>query len=204
MERIMALNIFGKIAGMYVPEYVKRRELQNLFTITASAFGTEPSPLAGLSYAAMLAEYAHFTRSVITRSVDNLHNLGTARQQLCHSAYELGSTIRKRFGVRSISDVMAACRIVYRALGIDFRGAADGSITIRSCFFSDYYSEQSCGIISCLDKGLVAGISDGGKLSFVQRITEGCDCCKAEFIPREQAYEIGDRGGYRSGWCNCS
>ncbi len=198
------MNILGRIADVYLPEYVRKRELRNLFAITASAFGSDAVPPTGRSFDELLEEYARFTRNVITRSVDNLHNLGTARQQLCHKAFEVGSTIRKRFGVRTTSDVMAACRIVYRALGIDFQGTEDGTITIRRCFFSHYYSEESCGIISCLDKGLVAGISDGGKLSFVQRITEGCDCCKAEFIPREQAYEVGDRGGYRSGWCNCS
>jgi hypothetical protein len=204
MERTLAVNAIGRIADLYIPEFVKRRELRKLFVMTASAFGTRPVSLTGLSYSAMLVEYAHFTRGVIARSVENLHNLGTSRHELCQKAYELGSSIRKRFGVRSIGDVMTACRIVYRALGVDFHGTGDGSITIRKCFFSDYYSEQSCGIISCLDKGLVAGISDGGKLSFTQRITEGCDCCKAEFIPREQVYEVGDRGGYRSGWCNCS
>ncbi len=204
MERALAVNILGKIADIYIPEYVKKRELRSLYVITASAFGSDRVPPRNLSFPALLEDYAHLTQSVVSQSVDHLNNLGTARQQMCHKAYELGATIRKRFGVRSVSDVMAACRIVYRSLGIDFQGTDDGSITIRSCFFSDYYSEQSCGVISCLDKGLVAGISDGGKLSFVQRITEGCECCKAVFIPKEQAHEVGDRGGYRSGWCNCS
>lgn len=198
------MNIIGTIARYYVPEYLKKRELRNLFEITASAFGAETVPVAGLTYEKMLGEFAQFTRSAITRSVDNLHNLGTARQQLCHQSYEVGHEIRRRFGVSTTSDVMAACRIVYRCLGIDFRGTEEGEITIRHCFFSEYYTEQACGIISCLDKGLVAGISNGGTLSFEQRITEGCDCCKAKFTPRELVHEIGDRGGYRCGWCNCS
>lgn len=198
------MNMMGKIAGVYVPQYLKKRELKNLFDMTATAFGATTVQTSGLSYERMLDEYARFTSTVISKSVNELHNLGTARQQLCRQAYTVGNNIRERLGVISISDIMTACRIVYRCIGIDFEGTETGEITIRRCFFSKYYSDQACGIISCLDKGLVAGISKGGKLSFVQRITDGSDCCKAQFIPRESVHEIGDRGGYRCWWCDCS
>ena len=171
--------------------------------MTASAFGADIPRLAGLSYDECLAGYARFTNNVVEKSIDNLHNLGIARQQLCHQAYDLGNALRKRFDVSSTRDVMAACRIIYRCIGIDFKGTDKGEITIRKCFFSNYYSDQACGIISCLDKGLVGGLSQGGKLSFVQRITEGMDCCKAEFIPQEDRCEISDRGGHRCWWCDC-
>ena len=195
--------MLGRIAGIYVPAYLKKRELKNLFEITGSAFGAEVPGLAHLSYPECLIEFAQFTKRVVERSIDNLHNLGIARQQLCHRSYEMGNVLRVRFGLTSMTDVMAACRIIYKCLGIDFRGTDQGAITISNCIFSNYYSEQICGVISCLDKGLVAGLSGGGKLSFTQKITEGMDCCKAELVPQEKDIEDSNRGGYRCWWCNC-
>jgi hypothetical protein len=197
------VNFLGNIARLYVPKFLKRRGLTNLFGVTGSAFGAEVPDLSGLSYAQLLDEYAHFTKGSVDRSIDNLHNLGIARQQLCRSSCELGRTYRQWFGVTSTKDVMAACRIAYQCLGIDFRGTEKGAITISKCFFSKYYSEQVCGVISCLDKGLVAGISGGGKLCFTQRITEGMECCRAEFVPQENTLEDSSRGGHRGWWCNC-
>jgi len=197
------MNLLGRIASVYVPSYFKRRGLRTLFEMTASAFGAEMPHLGELSYDERIERYALFTKSVVDYAVQNLHDLGLARRQLCRGACDLGDQLRKRFGVSSNSDVMVACRIVYRCIGIDFRGTDSGDITICKCMFSNYYSEQTCGIVSCLDKGLLAGLSHGGKLNFKQRITEGMDCCKAEFTPTEDDLEIRDRRGFRSWWCNC-
>jgi hypothetical protein len=202
-QRISDVNLLGNIARMYIPTFLKRRELMNLFAITGSAFGAEVPGLDGFSYDQCLTEYARFTKAVVDRSIDNLHNLGIARQELCHRSFDLGNTIRKTFAVTSTKDVMTACRVIYRCLGIDFRGTVKGGITICDCFFSNYYSEQVCGVISCLDKGLVAGLSGGGKLSFTQKITEGMDCCRAEFIPRETTLEDSNCRGHGCWWCNC-
>ena len=197
------MNALGVIADVYVPAYLKKRELLNLFEITGAAFGSEIPVVSTLSFADCLTEYARFTKTVVERSIDNLYNLGIARQQLCHQSYELGSRLRQKFGVKTTKDVMTACRIIYKCLGIDFKGTEKGEITICRCFFSGFYSEEVCGVISCVDKGLVAGLSGGGKLSFTQKITEGMDCCKAEFIPQEHGIENSHRGGYRCWWCNC-
>jgi hypothetical protein len=39
--------------------------------------------------------------------------------------------------------------------------------------------------MSSVDQGILAGLSEGGELRFIQRLTEGGDCCKAEFVPRD-------------------
>jgi hypothetical protein len=197
------VNLLGELAQIYVPTYLKRRQLMSLFEITGSAFGAEPPKLVRRTYAECLKEYALFTKSLVERSIDNLHNLGIARQQLCHQSYDLGKTIRRRFDITTTKDVMTACSLIYKCLGIEFEGMDNGAITVRSCFFSKYYSEEVCGVISCLDKGLVAGLSGGGKLSFTQKLTEGMDCCKAELVLQETTIEIGNRGGHRCWWCNC-
>ena len=74
---------------------------------------------------------------------------------------------------------MQASAIIYRALRIEFQGEPDGTIVIKNCFFSDYYSGEVCRIISSLDEGLLAGLSAGGKVNFSQRITEKKECCRA-------------------------
>jgi hypothetical protein len=197
------VNVLGRIAQFYVPTFVKKRQLKELFHITGAAFGIDVPRLAGQTYAEYLVEYARFTKSAVERSIDNLYDLGSARQELCHRSFNLGDKIRRRFGISSKRDVMIACGVIYKSLGIEFRGTDEGEITIHSCFFSKYYSEQVCGVISCLDKGLVAGLSGGGKMSFTQKITEGMDCCKAILVPQENGNEISNRRRYRCWWCNC-
>jgi hypothetical protein len=83
---------------------------------------------------------------------------------------------------------MEMSSILYQILGIDFEGDTSGEVTIKKCFFSDYYSQQVCQIISSLDEGVAAGLSGGGNLSFSGRITEGKDCCRARLaMPEEKS-----------------
>ena len=74
---------------------------------------------------------------------------------------------------------MTAARLIYRGLGLDFRGSADGTVVVRRCAFAGVYSPRVCALVSVLDRGLLAGLTGGGVLEFRQRITEGVDCCRA-------------------------
>jgi hypothetical protein len=71
--------------------------------------------------------------------------------------------------------------VIYRQLGIDFRGSPDGEIVIRRCFFAAVYTPRVCALVSALDRGLLAGLAGGGELRFGQRLTEGACCCRARF-----------------------
>jgi hypothetical protein len=84
-----------------------------------------------------------------------------------------------------MNEVMRAGRVLYRAIGIEFRGSDQGLIEIGECFFSKYYSPATCSLISSLDAGIMAGLSDGKELSFSQRITEGFNSCKAQMREKE-------------------
>jgi choline dehydrogenase-like flavoprotein len=79
--------------------------------------------------------------------------------------------------------------VLYRGLGIDLKGSADGQIIIRRCFFARFYTPRVCALVSALDQGLMAGLAGGGELDFTQRLTEGACCCRARF----------ERSGTRSG-----
>jgi hypothetical protein len=76
--------------------------------------------------------------------------------------------------------------LLYRFLQIQFQGNRSGDIVIDKCYFSQYYSGQTCGLMSAVDAGVIAGLADGGVMTFLQRITEGKPCCRAQFVFTEQ------------------
>jgi hypothetical protein len=180
------MNFLFKISELYIPAFLKKRELMNLFHITATAFESEIPSTAGLSFEKCLAEFARFTKIEVEHSMSRNRNLQTIEDRLHHGAYEFGDKFRKKFRVSSINDVMAVSRLLYRILGIDFRGSEQGTITISKCFFSRTYSSSTCRVISLLDTGMIAGLSGGGVMAFSERITEGSESCKAQFILKEQ------------------
>jgi hypothetical protein len=174
------MNLLFQISSLYLPEFIKKKELMNLFRITAFAFDRSTPSIAGLSYEQCLITFAQFTQT----EADYLKAAGKELQPIQATLYEgackLGARFRKRFGVTTTRDVMTASKFLYHLLGIHFDGTEQGTATISRCFFSRYYSPATCKVISSLDAGLLAGLSAGGKFSFSERITEGYDCCKAQ------------------------
>ncbi|HEY9167030.1 MAG TPA: hypothetical protein VIS48_12810 [Candidatus Kryptonia bacterium] len=167
-----------KIAGFYLPRFVKKRRLRELTEVTAEAFDTQPPEMNGLSLGESLSRYAIFTRDCAQAALRNGKGV-EAKLRLFNNAHRLGEDLRSEFHVKTMKDVMELSRIVYMILGIDFDGGQDGRVLVRSCFFSSFYSPAVCGIISSLDDGLLAGLSGGGRLEFSRRITDGCERCEA-------------------------
>ena len=199
-------NLRLAAARLAVPPRARLQALEELFARTAAAFGSPVPPPRGRGPAARLAEYASFTREraeeelaesalaeeALARSTGGGTSGGTAaggdpaalsalERRLYRVARGLGGRYRLRLGVRSTAEALAAARLIYRGLGIDFRGSADGEIVIRRCFFATYYTPPVCALVSALDRGLMAGLAGGGELCFRQRITEGACCCRAHF-----------------------
>jgi hypothetical protein len=176
------MNILLKIAEIYVPTFIKKAKLKELFECTAAAFNCPVPELKGLSFDECLVKYAEFTKEEAEKALQSGHDLHQIKQRLYQNAYRLGQNLRKSFHVTTTQDVMTMGRILYRVIGIDFQGTGQGEMTINHCFFSQFYSSQVCQIISSLDEGVFAGLSGGGQLAFSQRITEGQQCCKASFM----------------------
>ena len=63
----------------------------------------------------------------------------------------------------------------------DLQGDARGEVVINRCYFSRFFSSEVCRLMSAMDAGLFAGLSNGGVLTFSCRITEGQPCCRAHF-----------------------
>ena len=159
----------------------RRREIERLFARTAAAFGSPVPPRRTRGARGRLREYALFTRDSAEEALGGGGNLPALDRRLFRAAQALGGDYRCRLRVRDTRDAMAAARLIYRGLGIDFRGSADGQVVIRRCAFAQVYAPRVCALVSALDRGLLAGLTGGGELEFRQRITEGADACRACF-----------------------
>ena len=166
-------------ARLLMPFGIRRRALEQLFARTAAAFGTPVPPSQTRGTSGRLLEYARFTRARAEEALQRGDDLAALDRRLHRAAYGLGASYRLQLGVHSISGAMAAARLIYRNLGIDFQGSPDGEVIIRRCGFARTYTPQVCRLISALDRGLMTGLARGGELQFRQRITEGADSCRA-------------------------
>jgi hypothetical protein len=181
------MNVFLKLLAYCLPPSVKKKKLEELFSLAADAFQTDIPEIRALSYRETLERFAVFTRDEADKAIDSGRDLDALKGRLYANALELGENLRKKYRIKTVSDVMTMSRVLYRILGIDYQGSKQGDVVIQRCFFSSYYSPQVCQVISSLDEGVAAGLSGGGKFSFDQRITEGETCCKAQISFEEKA-----------------
>lgn len=180
------MSLLLQIANIYVPAFVKRKYFTRLFSATAEAFHTHLPNMSGWKYDRFLQEYAVFTRKESDELFRQGIDIEPVKKSLFDGAMQLGSELRRILKVRTRRDIMLAGRMLYRMLGIDFRMNPEGEITIGRCYFSKFYSAETCRLISSLDAGILAGISGGGKLVFINRITEKADSCHANLIFPEE------------------
>lgn len=158
------------LLGVWTPQRVKRWGLERLFLIAATAFRAPmPEPEAD-----RLSQFAAFTREQAERALREGNR--DAERLLYSGGLTFGRELGRRAGATGIRDGLRLARIAYRSIGIDF--ATDGScFTIARCYFARCYPAPVCGLMSALDRGLVAGLT-GARLIFSERITEGGECCR--------------------------
>jgi hypothetical protein len=185
------MNFRLKILDRFVPLSLKTANIKELFSLTAAAFEVEAPDLSGQTYEELLKEYACFAKAESDKILKDTQRTAEVCSRLRKHAVEIGLRLKHDLKIKNYNDVLAASRIFYRILGIEFSGDTVGNITIRTCFFSSYFSAKNCGLISALDEGVAKGLS-GGELKFTQRITDGKECCKARIrfaIQAEQGPE---------------
>lgn len=178
------MNFRLALASLHVPAFVRRRKLGELVRRAADAFGAVPPDVSDQSLPERLRTFAAFTNEEAELACRQGHGdvPGSAvRARLRATARDFGQALRRDLGVESRADALRAARVLYRALGIDFRGRPDGAIAIRRCYFADWYTPRVCALMSALDEGVLAGLAGGGRLEFSERITEGCRGCRATF-----------------------
>lgn len=174
-----------RLLRLYFPSYIKKKKLEKLFAVTADAFGHEVPSTQGLAFEQCLHKYALFTKEQTERYLEKPSDIDGLKEELFRGAYRLGSELRREFDINTFRDAMLMMEIVYKLLGIHLERESKNEVVIKQCFFSRYYSPEICRVISSLDEGLAAGLSDGGELSFYQRITEGNSFCRANLLLKE-------------------
>ena len=191
------MSFLIKILPHYLPAFIREEILTELFKATADAFECTAPAIDHLSFDECLRTYALFTSEQARIALQDGCNLTVLKIQLYRNAYPLGAKLREWFAVNSMEDVLALGQILYQAIGVeivgdtqgDDRGYTHGSVTVKRCYFSQFYSGQICDLISALDDGVLSGLSGGGRLAFSERLTEGSSCCRAKLLSREVSIE---------------
>ncbi|MCD8367692.1 MAG: hypothetical protein LUC48_06665 [Clostridiales bacterium] len=156
-------------------------ELQILMRQTAKAFGVGAPKAARCSTPELLKAYAQFTSEEAVRALEHGDDLEALHQKLYQMACGLGKHLRRWLRPKDEKDCLAVIILLYRNIGIQMEEEAPGTICVRKCYFSAFYTPEVCAVISAIDQGIFAGVYQGGKLSFRERITEGHDVCRADF-----------------------
>ncbi len=150
-------------------------EIRILTRETAKVFGAEAPKDAKL-----LRRYARFTAEEAANAIRSGQDLKVLRKELYCMARRLGSGLRRRMRPRNERECLAIVTMLYRNIGITIRETEPGKIRVSKCYFSSFYTPEVCYVISAIDQGIFAGIYGGGRLRFIERITEGHEACVAE------------------------
>jgi len=175
------VNLRLRLAEIHVPAPIRLKKIRELATLTARAFGTAPPPLPDRPVRRALEDYARFTRESADRAVGDKADLGLLAAGLRREAFAFGRTLAAEFGIRDRGEARRLIRLAYRAIGIDLRLEADGTILVNRCCFREFYTPGTCRLIASLDEGLMAGVGGGGRLEFSDRLTSGETACRGRF-----------------------
>lgn len=171
-----------------IPDPVRRWALRALFRTTVNAFGAPMPDLRRRSADAILASYAAYTDALARGVALDPERRSQVERRLHDNTELLGRRVRLALGVRSTIDALEVAHRLYGLIGIDLTGDERGCVVVTRCAFAAKYSPDVCRLMSASDAGLLAGLTDGGRLSFSQRITSGSPVCLATL-----AVDGGDR-----------
>lgn len=191
------MSILLKILPHNLPAFIREEILTGLFQATAEAFECPVPAVDHLSFDECLRTYALFTSEQSGKALRSGGDIATLKIRLYRNAYPLGAKLRQWFAVDTMEEVMELGQILYRAIGVeivgdtrgDAQGNIHGSLTVKRCYFSQFYSAPICDLISALDDGVLSGLSGGGRLAFSERLTEGKAVCLARLLSREEAIQ---------------
>ncbi|MCD7855359.1 MAG: hypothetical protein LUG66_07065 [Clostridiales bacterium] len=159
-------------------------EIRILMRKTAEVFGVRPPKTCRASGEEKLKLYARFTASEVMRLIQSGYDINHVQQKLFNMAYNLGSSLRQRLKPKSKQECFSVIKLLYKNIGIVINEESLGKFCIEECFFSAYYTPETCAVISAADKGIFAGIYNGKRLSFSRRITEGYNECLANLTDK--------------------
>jgi hypothetical protein len=176
------MNVRLALAEIHIPRFIGRKRFRALSALTARAF-EEPLPdFEAGSFEQELDSFSRWTQALAEKATQSGPRREAIEERLRAAAFDFGRGIGRELGLRNRNEVMRAARLLYRILGIDFRGTDTGEIVMARCFFSGRYAPATCALIASLDEGVLAGLAGGGTLAFQARITDGAPACRARFV----------------------
>ena len=173
MRARIARNLLRRLER-HTPALLVGVQSQILLNLAARAFHAPGKSVWRRAPGEALREYAEFT-------VDCMRRGGAKPENLYREAFDLGERLRRLTGFTDAEDMERLIFYLYRNLQISMSGHLPGEITIRTCYFSGFYTPEQCALMSYADSGIISGLFGGGTLTFTGRITEGHKTCAACF-----------------------
>ena len=192
------------LLSRWTPNFILKRELDHVYIVTSSALesllnASNPNgvtskvimPLEGNlkeKRTAMAKEHNRLVEILVgVLGRDEAIRLG--RETLFTVGSQLGKETRLKLGANySFNDLIRSAKVLYRILGISFNlekiSNGTASLTINRCALAKDYSELTCQVLSATDEGVISGLNPNITMSFTQKMTSGCQVCKAKIIAK--------------------
>lgn len=170
------------LVRLHLPASIRRSILRELIAAMARAFEREMPPTMGLSSAELMSLAVESSRAWAEDAIREAPDLGRLERRLFYEAAGLGRQARVRLRINTEMDGMAAARVIYRAIGIDFRSRRSPEVLISRCAFARAYGPDVCRLMSSMDSGLIVGLTGALGMRFTQRLTDAAPACRAVIL----------------------
>ncbi len=155
--------------------------LAEIFLMTAKTLQYPLPKLAIFNYNKLLATYGQYTTAALNSLLTQQRDLGPLKKELFTKSENLTKKIKTLFRIKTAEEVCFFLENFYQVLGIELTvNLSQQQFVVKNCYFSRYYRSEICQVLSALDSGLVAGLTNGASLTFLSRLTEGATCCFAD------------------------
>ncbi|MEN4018653.1 MAG: L-2-amino-thiazoline-4-carboxylic acid hydrolase [Methanobacterium sp.] len=192
------MNIPLKIASLWLPDFILKKELDNVAIKTINGLNDvlkqhapekiidkKDEVLKGsLEERRTIMTKAHNRRvKALIEELGYENAIKFGRKAMFKVGYQLGRDARLKLGVGDdFKDLELAARVLYKILGIEFKIENKGGniiMVVNRCALSKYYTREACMVLSAADEGVVSGLNENVDMQFKERITEGASECIA-------------------------
>jgi hypothetical protein len=199
------------LLSFWTPSFILQRELNRVSLLTSDALESllkkqsaelksetleTRAPMGGRLKEKRTAMAREHTRlvEILERVLGRDEAIKRAREVLFNVGNQLGKETRLKLGSgESLKDMIRSAKVLYRVLGISFKveniNGNTGTIVINRCALAKDYSELACQVLSATDEGVINGLNPRMTMSFTQRMTSGCQECKAKITVRPDGGE---------------
>lgn len=192
----MIMSIKLELLTLWTPKFILLRELERTATLTNEHLdgliinsGGSPPCTNKLNKGnlqdrqAVMAKGHNLRIKILIDILGKEKAFTLAKKEMFKAGFELGQTARELLNVGdNVEDTIKAAKILYKVLGIVFFTEKNGNniiMWVKSCELAQYYSPDTCMIMSYADKGVLKGLNKNMELKFTERITTGSNRCKA-------------------------